>query len=778
MTKKELALGKQRHKFALDADKNQRERETQDIGFYEGETQWDSDIKRQRKGASSNGNSPAVPPRPCLTINKVRDPIRKIQNDELQADFGVSIVAADDFSGEIDANEIELREGLARRIQRQSYAQDAVMWGASRAAFCGRGFFGLSTKWVDSDSFDQEVIYERFHDQFSVLGDPSREQPDGSDSEYWFIGRDIPIDIYRDEFPYRADGRKNPLTRDGINDSEWDAYCDKAPSWIKRDGDNRFVRVTKYWRYARERYEIVILDDGSVVPADVLDDETLRAIPSERRRERIVKKVKCAIIDGYEDGGSNALEEYDWPGKFLPIIEIIGEGMHVFDKERRYEGLVRPARDPQKAFNAMISSAVETIALAPKSPWIAPWKSVENFQDQWKEQSTRNWPVMFYNDVDPDTDQPIAAPQRNQAEPPIQAMAMMISTFDQAIMATIGQANLADTHPDVRSGAMASTIIEEAARGTSNYLANLIRSRHYEGQILNDLLYPIYGIRPGRIVSMMNSSQKTERVVIGQPFIPPTQPGAMPQPVQVPTGQQPPENAKTYTLTKDGSFNVAIEVNKFYETKQQEKLALIAGLIEKSPEMFMPVVGDRFMELVGDDDMAKRFGVMLAPPIQAMLKEGQPPDAEKMQMKELLQGLLGEMQQLKADKHARIEQAEIKAMADMATTEKDNETKLEIAQGNNATAIMIAEMTTAIKQQGEQVKLLVQADKAKQEQLRTIEAFMEERRLASDRQHEHDTITRDQAHEIGMARLENKHAHEQLDHEADVFPPSTNGSGE
>src|SRR6185436_10815902 len=108
------------------------------------------------------------------------------------------------------------------------------------------------------------------------------------------------------------------------------------------------------------------------------------------------------------------------------------------------------------------------------------------------------------------------------AEPPIQAMALMIGAFDQSIMATIGEANLADTHPDVRSGAMASTLLDEAARGTSNYLSNLIRSVHYEGAIVNDLLYPIYGIRPGRIVSMMTGANKAERVMIGTPFVTPT----------------------------------------------------------------------------------------------------------------------------------------------------------------------------------------------------------------------------------------------------------------
>ena len=55
--------------------------------------------------------------------------------------MGIELIPADDFgemAGPIDHTEIELREGLVRRIQRDSEAADARTWAFSRSAIAGR----------------------------------------------------------------------------------------------------------------------------------------------------------------------------------------------------------------------------------------------------------------------------------------------------------------------------------------------------------------------------------------------------------------------------------------------------------------------------------------------------------------------------------------------------------------------------------------------------------------------------------------------------------------
>ncbi len=92
---------------------------------------------------------------------------------------------ADDF-GDLtqtpDETEITLREGLARRIQRESMAQDARIWAFKRALIAGRGYYLVNTRFLPGRTFDQEVYVERIYNQEAVKGDPSRQKPDGSDA--------------------------------------------------------------------------------------------------------------------------------------------------------------------------------------------------------------------------------------------------------------------------------------------------------------------------------------------------------------------------------------------------------------------------------------------------------------------------------------------------------------------------------------------------------------------------------------------------------------------
>ena len=72
---------------------------------------------------------PPVPARPVITVNKMREPIHQVQNEERLSDLAPQLVPADDFEalvGALDDTEIELREGLIRRIQRHAFDLDAV----------------------------------------------------------------------------------------------------------------------------------------------------------------------------------------------------------------------------------------------------------------------------------------------------------------------------------------------------------------------------------------------------------------------------------------------------------------------------------------------------------------------------------------------------------------------------------------------------------------------------------------------------------------------------
>src|SRR6187402_3592648 len=90
-----LELARDRFKSAQTAETDQRQRELDDIRFYDGD-QWPADVRTARAGQNAQNGMPPVPARPCITINETRAPVRNVLNQERNADLGIELVPADD----------------------------------------------------------------------------------------------------------------------------------------------------------------------------------------------------------------------------------------------------------------------------------------------------------------------------------------------------------------------------------------------------------------------------------------------------------------------------------------------------------------------------------------------------------------------------------------------------------------------------------------------------------------------------------------------------------
>jgi hypothetical protein len=640
-----IQQARDRFKLAEDADNAQRTRELADLRFYAGE-QWDADILKSRQGTTigTGSGQQIVPARPSLTINKTREPVRQVLNQERQSDMGIELIPADDFgemAGPIDHTEIELREGLVRRIQRDSEAADARTWAFSRAAIAGRGYWLVMTRFVPGKTWDQEVYIERIYNQASVLLDPSHEQPDGSDAEWGFYGTDLSWDTYKSEFG-KVNGKTNRAAS-ATTDKEWRALGDEAPGWFNTsEGKLRSVRVMNYYYTTRTDRTLALLEDGSIGWLDELQD----GIKPKDTRTVTTKQIQWAKIDGV-----NVLEETDWPGHYLPIIKVVGEELQPYDKERRCEGIVRPMRDPCMGNNYIVSKFVERVGLTPISPWMMASGQDTGYEDEYNYANSRSLSRLHYNQKD-DQNAPAPPPFRADARSEIADIGMGVQIFGQAIVSTsvVPETALGNVDPSVKSGKLAKALIEQGERGTSNFLDNLKRSMRHEARIVNDLLYPIYG-RAGRLARMMNKQGEMAAVLIGQPFTTQGQ-GAQAQPQPIPQGQQPPPDAKLYQLTPDAEFNVAIKVSKSEDTRRQQETQILGEMIAAAPEL-MNVFGDLFFKYQdgpGHEEMAERMKAVLLPQVQQMIqgKQALPPEVE--QQMAMMQQQMQELQQL-ADKN-------------------------------------------------------------------------------------------------------------------------------
>lgn len=680
-----MTLARARFKQAQDATHKQEERENEDLKFYRGD-QWPADVVASRAGQNASNGLPPVPARPCLVINKVKEPVRQVLNQERQADMGIEIVPADDFGdvSQVDDAEIELREGLVRRIQRESHAADARTWAFMRATIAGRGFYRVLTRYGEGKTFDQEIRVERIYNQAAVTLDPAHEQPDGSDAEWGFIGAWVPWEQYKAEYPSTKE-RPNKITDAGEDD--FTAMGDEMPNWFRTDGEGesalRAVHVVEYFYTERTSRELCLLPDGQAVWKDELPE----GVEPTDTRTVVEKAIKWAKIDGANDA---PLEETDWPGRYLPIIKVVGEELQPDEKDRRFEGMVRSSRDSQQGFNFMVSKWVEMIGLSPIPPIMVDPVAIEGYEPWYYASNTRTLPFLPARTWD-DNGRQLMQPTAPPREAPIAAVASSVQLFDEAIKSTTGvpDPTLGNVDPSLKSGKAIRLVQAQAELGTSNYLDNMARSVRYEGMIINDLLFPIYG-RPGRIARLVNAEGDAQTVTVQGPRDP-----GQPMPTSVPT------DGKRYVLTEHAFFNVAIKVSKQLETKRQQEAQLVGDLIGGNPGL-MGVLGDLFFKNLdgpGTKEMAERVKATLDPRVLAVLqqKEQGGETTAAMQIAQLTQQLT-QVSQVAQEQQKAIETDAAKQQAMLQKAQLDNQIKLEIARMDNETKLQIEAMKATSKQ--------------------------------------------------------------------------------
>lgn len=752
-----LQKARARFKLANEADAAQCERERDDIAFEDGD-QWSEDLKRFRSAQSAKDGMPAVPERPTIVINKIKEPIRQILNQERAADLGVEIVAADDFGDlgvVIDESEIRLREGLVRRIQRESHASDARTWAFKRGLIGGRGFYLVSVRYLPGKTRDQEVYVHRIYEQSGVKLDPAHENPDGSDADWEFIGTWVPWDRYIAENP-DIEGKKNPYV--GYSDADFVGLTEEMPDWYRSTTDStktsrtkdakasdRAVRVVNYWYVDRVAHDLCTLSDGTYcwieeLPAGVEPIETDTVV------ERTIKYCKLGggmqILDG-ENG-----EGRPWAGPDMPIVKYLGDEVLPYDNQRRSEGMVRPSRDAAMGENYLISKLVETIGLTPLSPLQVDPEAIDGYEEWYKVANIRPLPYLPSRTYD-DQGRPLKEPHRPAVDPNIFPMAQAINLFDQFIRSTtaVPDPTLGNVDPSLKSGKAIRELTGNAAQSTSNFLDNLARSIAYEAQIINNLLYPIYGAKPGRIVRILTGDGEAKTMRIGDPSQAQQIPGHPPQPGAHPIA----------TLTKDAHFNVMAKVTKNFDSRRAEEATTLGNLITAEPSL-MTWFGDLFFKNTdgpGHIEMADRAKLMLAPQIQSALaaqQQGQAPIPPQVQQKlQQQEQLLQQAQQIitKLSEEAKGHQLDYQGKIDTEKIRQDANVKL--AQIDADRTIQLQAMKDATTISAARIAAKQAADTADQEAM--------DEQIALGHQHAQDSqqAALDRQHEQGMASAQMAH---------------------
>lgn len=628
-----LQIARQRFKLASEAENSIRKESLEDLMFRLGE-QWDQQVKQQR----------TIDRRPCLVINRVHQFVKQVTNEQRQNKISIKVDPVDDYS---DLETAEVIQGIIRHIEISSDAEVAYDTALDCAATMGFGYFRITTDYIGEDSFDQEILIDAIENPFSVYFDPSARKFDYSDAQWAFLVDDLLHDEFKEQFP----------GSELASLSEFESVGHKAPGWITKDT----VRIAEYFYIEIDKRELISIEypDGrreKVFSNELPDNfEELGMGRILNRRSVNVRSVKWAKINGVE-----VLERGEWPGRWIPIVPVLGEKV-IVDGKKHLMGIVRFAKDPQRMVNYWASKETEAIALAPTAPFIAAEGQLENHEPEWKQANIRNLAVLQYKPVSTDG-QLVPPPIRNTMEPPIQAISIARMQAGDDLKAVTG---LYDASLGARSNETSGVAIAARQRqgdtATFHIIDNLARSIRHCGRILLDLIPKIYDVpRVQRIIGIDENRRVAQ--IINDPN----------QPAKIEETDDIGKIRKIYNVGV-GRYDVTVSAGPSYATKRQQAAESMVKMTNSYPQL-MAIAGDlmvKNMDWPGASELAERLKKSLPPNMQE--DSGDIPPAVQAQLDQLskeremlitqLQQLANQIQtkQAESDTRARIEAMKIES---------------------------------------------------------------------------------------------------------------------
>lgn len=687
-------------KLAEDSNKDQAEREQEDLSWQVPENQWDDAARAARTGKT--GGDIAVPARPMLSIPKIKQPMAIVDNQFRSAHLGVNIHP---ISDDADDDTAEVYQDLYRAMERDSNAGQARWWAFDRAKQAGRGWYRLNTVYDEQteDPFDQKVVIERILYQSAVLIDPSATKADCSDANWGFHYSWLPIDVFKRRWP---DSKIASIDESSdLPGMQLDELVSQTPNWVKNNGEKKAIRVTEYW-YKHYIPETVTSRDG------------------KRKRTKDSVLLMWYVLAPGGENGLEIVEEQEWNGEDIPLIPAFGTELQPFDEERRYEGMVRPARDGQRLYNFTASTAVEKMASLPKAPWLIELGQIEGYEQVWQQSNTRMFPYLPYKATSLDG-KPIPPPNRVPDDgaglQPIMAILQQADEFIQSSTATPDPV-LGRRNSKSESGRAIQALQGQSEAANSSFIQNFADvTMMYEAKVGIGMLKRVYD-RPGRVARVLNIQGDGRKVILNQDFVMKDgKPIPVPSPAlpgQTTTMQPQAPNVKRYDLSK-GYYGVSVTIGKSFNTKREQGVELLNAIMERAPELgiVLAPVMLRFMDGPGMKEaaeLAKEFRDMQMPglgkgkegeetpdQLKAQLKAAQ---AQIQQMQEIGQKMQQEIEQQQAKAQAEIEKVRIKAEADAQNTALKAQAEGQNLQAQAMLDAKLAEIQAEAEERLEQIR--------------------------------------------------------------------------
>jgi hypothetical protein len=628
-----LDTARKRFQLVNDAEWEIREEAKKDNSFLLGD-QWDPRAKQIRDDDN----------RPCLTINRLPQFIHQVTNEERKQrpSLAVSPEGGPEAIGSEELRTMaDIWQGLLRHIEVRCDAATAYDTAFESMVGISFGWFRVNTQYAGDDTFDLEIVIDRILDAFSVYSDPSAKKPDRSDMKWAFVTSRLSRDDFKREFKDSDmvvrnfytdfDGGPGPqwLSDDDVQIAEYfvvdfrkrqlqqiGASTAAVPELVKIFGEDKVGKVQPDPNGGEGTVNFTAFrDEYTELPAGaVVEDE---------------RDVQQPSVMWYKISGTDILDETEWAGKWIPLIPCFGHEA-VKDGKNQLISLTRFIRDSQVLLNFFRSQQAEVIALTPKAPFIGPVGAFKTHRSKWQTANNQNYAYLEYDMVPLPNGTVAPPPQRNTAEPPIQALTHAVADADNDLKAGSGIYAPALGQPSNETSGRA-IFARQAESDTSNYhfLDNFRRSMRHLGRMLMDLIPHIYD-RKERIIRIIKPDNDSETVMIN--------------------GNTTYKGKPVFFDPSVGRYDVTVEVQPSYATKMEQTFEMLTELVKVNPQL-MQVAGDLVMRaapLPGNlsSQIADRLKALLPPQILDVANGNQPTDPRIPQATQMIQQLTQQIQQL------------------------------------------------------------------------------------------------------------------------------------
>ncbi len=766
-----VAEARDRWNRCNDAEEPQRVRTLAAKKFRAGD-QWEPAIKQSREGKNGLQGQAAQPPRPCLTIDRLSQPVRHISNQIKSANFSITVVPQGQGA---DQQTAEIYKGYLRRMQNEARDESPIEWAADGAIEGGFGWLRLRTDYVDPNPdpnstsievFDQEPVLERIANNMAVYCDPSANKPTRSDAQYMFVTEDLPREEFERLYPKAKLDSLDSFASTG-DTSGW-------KDWVGKDA----IRIAEYWRVTYTDEKWIALADGSIHQVKDFPKKDEQDPQNAVLAKRVVRRP---TVEGYKINACEVLEEMEWLGSRIPLIPILGEELNV-DGKVILRGVIEEGMDAQRMTNFMYSGAVENFALLPRTPILAATGAVDAYKEIYQTLNTTNWSWAPWDAFDSDG-RPMPPPQLMPRDgTPITAAAELMRISEECVKATTGWSDAALGAEDRRtvSGRAKQSEIQQNDLGSSNYADGVQRALVYIGELVVELLPKI--TRPGQILHVLGIDDEPDQVMVGQHFM--KGQDGQPQAIAPEQAAQMKAGVAQFFDPSKGRYAIAVSVGKKDATKREEGSHALGELIPHlPPEMgaaLTPVYIEQ-LDFEGSHKAAEIARKALPPGLQPQDENGPDPQlmAAQQQIQQLQQALQGKQAEQQAKEAAALQRTQMEGQIKLQEAQMDRQTRLDEAQLDRQTRLDLAQIQANATIASAEVKT---GSEDLDRRLKLIELFLtadKERRLDSE----------SKAHEVGLTSMEHAHDHalEAQKHDQALIqgeqaaalapPPNPNGSG-